>query len=295
MTSLSLSATADRRTRSARPVRRTSWIPTLVLLLGSLYCLIPVIWVVMAATKSRSELFSTFTLAPGSGLLDNIHEMSVYRDGIYWQWMGNSALYAGGGALLSTLVSAAGGFALGRYAFRGREFIFKLILSGVLVPGIVLAIPQYLLLSKMGMADTYWSMLLPSILSPYGVYLVRVYAAAAVPGELMEAARMDGAGEWHIFTRIAMPLLTPGLITVFLFQFVGIWNNFLLPYVMLADDTKFPVTLGLYTLLAQGASQPALYTLVITGCLLAIIPLIALFLVIQRFWSLDLLSGSVKA
>ncbi|WP_069762757.1 carbohydrate ABC transporter permease [Streptomyces sp. LUP47B] len=289
MTPLTLTADATGK------VRRTAWVPTLVLLLGALYCLIPIAWVVIAATKDRSELFSTFTFAPGSGFLQNLSDLTDYRDGIFWRWMANSAFYAGFGALLSAAVSAAGGYALGRFAFRGREAIFKMILAGVLVPSIVLAVPQYLLLSKLGMADSYWSMLLPSILSPYGVYLVRIYAAASVPAELMEAARMDGASEWRIFSRIAVPMMMPGLITVFLFQFVGIWNNFLLPYVMLADDEKFPITLGLYTLLAQGASQPALYTLVITGCLLAVLPLIGLFLVIQRFWSLDLLSGSVKA
>jgi multiple sugar transport system permease protein len=275
--------------------RRTAWVPTIVLLLGALYCLIPIAWVVVAATKDRSELFSTFTFAPGTGLFQNLSDLTAYRDGIFWRWMANSAFYAGLGALLSAAVSAAGGYALGRYSFRGREAVFKMILAGVLVPSIVLAVPQYLLLSKLGMADSYWSMLLPSVLSPYGVYLVRIYAAASVPAELMEAARMDGASEWRIFSRIAVPMMMPGLITVFLFQFVGIWNNFLLPFVMLADDEKFPITLGLYTLLAQGASQPALYTLVITGCLLAILPLIGLFLVIQRFWSLDLMSGSVKA
>jgi multiple sugar transport system permease protein len=292
MTPLTLTADA---TGKAGKARRTAWVPTLVLLLGALYCLVPIAWVVIAATKDRSELFSTFTFAPGSGFLQNLSDLTDYRDGIFWKWMANSAFYAGFGALLSAAVSAAGGYALGRFAFRGREAIFKMILAGVLVPSIVLAVPQYLLLSKLGMADSYWSMLLPSILSPYGVYLVRIYAAASVPAELMEAARMDGASEWRIFSRIAVPMMMPGLITVFLFQFVGIWNNFLLPYVMLADDEKFPITLGLYTLLAQGASQPALYTLVITGCLLAILPLIGLFLVIQRFWSLDLLSGSVKA
>ncbi|MEU1477847.1 carbohydrate ABC transporter permease [Streptomyces sp. NPDC005760] len=286
-----LTLTADTTAKA----RRTAWVPTIVLILGALYCLIPIAWVVVAATKDRSELFSTFTFAPGSGFFQNLSDLTAYRDGIFWKWMANSAFYAGLGALLSAAVSAAGGYALGRFAFRGREAVFKMILAGVLVPSIVLAVPQYLLLSKLGMADSYWSMLLPSILSPYGVYLVRIYAAASVPAELMEAARMDGASEWRIFSRIAVPMMMPGLITVFLFQFVGIWNNFLLPYVMLADDEKFPITLGLYTLLAQGASQPALYTLVITGCLLAILPLIALFLVIQRFWSLDLLSGSVKA
>ena len=289
MTPLTLTADPTAKTR------RTAWVPTLVLLLGALYCLIPIAWVVVAATKDRSELFSTFTFAPGSGFFRNLSDLTAYRDGIFWRWMANSAFYAGLGALLSAAVSAAGGYALGRFAFRGREAVFKMILAGVLVPSIVLAVPQYLLLSKLGMADSYGAMLLPSILSPYGVYLVRIYAAASVPAELMEAARMDGASEWRIFSRIAVPMMMPGLITVFLFQFVGIWNNFLLPFVMLADDEKFPITLGLYTLLAQGASQPALYTLVITGCLLAVLPLIGLFLVIQRFWSLDLLSGSVKA
>jgi multiple sugar transport system permease protein len=112
---------------------------------------------------------------------------------------------------------------------------------------------------------------------------------------VVEAGRMDGAGEWRIFTRIALPMMVPGLVTVFLFQFVAVWNNFLLPYIMLSDDEKFPITLGLFTLLEQGSNTPALYTLVITGALLAIVPLIALFLVIQRFWSLDLLSGAVKS
>ncbi|CAM5671185.1 sugar ABC transporter permease [Streptomyces narbonensis] len=133
------------------------------------------------------------------------------------------------------------------------------------------------------------------VLSPYGVYLGRIYAEAAVPMELVEAGRMDGAGEWRIFLRIAVPMMAPGLVTIFLFQFVAIWNNFLLPFIMLGDDEKFPMTVGLFTLLKQGASQPALYTLVITGALLAIVPLIALFLLIQRFWSLDLLSGAVKS
>ena len=138
-------------------------------------------------------------------------------------------------------------------------------------------------------------MLLPQILSPYGVYLSRIYAAAAVPADVVEAGRMDGASEWRIFTRIALPMMIPGMVTVFLFQFVAVWNNFLLPYIMLSDDEKFPITLGLYTLLEQGSNQPALYTLVITGAFLAVLPLIALFLVIQRFWSLDLLSGAVKS
>ncbi|GGZ43257.1 carbohydrate ABC transporter permease [Streptomyces bluensis] len=278
-----------------RSRRRIALVPTLALLLGAVYCLLPVAWVVIAATKSGSELFSTFTFLPGTGLADNLSGLSAYRDGVYWRWMGNSALYAGLGALLSTAVSAISGYALAVYRFRGRETVFNILLTGVLMPPVILAVPQYLLLARIDLADTYWSVLLPLVLSPYGVYLSRIYAAAAVPGDVVEAGRVDGAGEWRIFTRIALPMMVPGLVTVFLFQFVAVWNNFLLPYIMLSDDEKFPITLGLFTLLEQGSNTPALYTLVITGALLAVLPLIALFLVVQRFWSLDLLSGAVKS
>ncbi|MGN9762065.1 carbohydrate ABC transporter permease [Streptomyces sp. SD31] len=275
--------------------RRIALVPTITLLLGAIYCLLPVAWVVIAATKSGSELFSTFTFLPGTGFADNFSDLSAYRDGVYWQWMGNSALYAVLGALLSTCVSAFSGYALAIYRFRGREAMFNVLLAGVLMPPVILAIPQYLLLAKVDLTDSYLSVLLPQILSPYGVYLARIYAAAAVPADVVEAGRMDGASEWRIFTRVALPMMVPGMVTVFLFQFVAIWNNFLLPYIMLSDDERFPITVGLQTLLEQGANTPALYTLVITGAFLAVIPLIALFLVVQRFWSLDLLSGAVKS
>ncbi|MEV5955974.1 carbohydrate ABC transporter permease [Streptomyces sp. NPDC051987] len=275
--------------------RRVALIPTAVLVLGAVYTLLPVAWVVIASTKSGSELFSTFTFLPGTGFAQNLKDLSAYRDGIYWQWMANSALYAGLGAVVSTCVSACSGYALAVYRFRGRETVFNVLLAGVLMPPVILAVPQYLLLAKANLTDSYLSVLLPQILAPYGVYLSRIYAAAAVPADVVEAGRTDGAGEWRIFTRIALPMMIPGMVTVFLFQFVAIWNNFLLPYIMLSDDERFPLTLGLYTLLMQGASTPALYTLVITGAFLAVLPLIALFLVIQRFWSLDLLSGAVKS
>ncbi|KDQ66477.1 carbohydrate ABC transporter permease [Streptomyces halstedii] len=275
--------------------RRFPLVPTAVLLCGAVYCLLPVAWVLVASTKSGGELFSTFTFLPGSGFADNVADLSAYRDGVYWRWMANSAFYAGVGALLSTAVSAVSGYALAVYRFRGKETVFNILLAGVLMPPVILAVPQYLLLAKADLTDSYLSVLLPAILSPYGVYLARIYASAAVPADVIEAGRMDGGGEWRIFRTLALPMMLPGLVTVFLFQFVAVWNNFLLPYIMLGDDEKFPVTLGLYTLLQQGATTPALYTLVITGALLAIIPLIALFLVIQRFWSLDLLSGAVKS
>ena len=291
----------DRRSGRPAPHRRRPVTPahvatTGVLLLGALYCLLPVCWVLIAATKTREELFSTLTLAPGlhGGLWQNLRDLSAYRDGEFWQWALNSVLYAGVGTVLSVAVSASAGFALAKYRFPGRNVIFTVVLGAVLLPQIALAVPQYLLLARLGFADSYASVLLPSILSPYGIYLLRVYAASSVSDEMLEAARMDGAGEFRIFTRLALPVMLPGLITAFLLQFVASWNNFLLPYVMLADDRKYPMTVGLYTMFNQGVAQGALYSLVIAGALVAVLPLVALFLLLQRYWRIDLISGAVK-
>ena len=284
-------ATARRRGRGNH---RISPAATILLLLGALYCLFPVLWVLIASSKSSSELFSTFTLAPSSHLFDNIRDLSNYRGGLYWRWMANTAVYAGVGAFASTFVSAMAGFALAKYAFPGKRFVFNLILAGVLVPGVILAIPQYLLLAKVGMTNTYWSVLLPSMITPYGIYLCRIFAAAAVPTEVLEAARIDGAGDWRSFSTVALPMMRSGLITVFLFQFVAVWNNYMLPYIMLGNDKLFPITVGLSGLLNQGAQQPSMYTSVVTGALLSIVPLIALFLALQRYWQVDLASGAVK-
>jgi multiple sugar transport system permease protein len=283
--------------RGGRPAgRNASLLPTAALLAGAVYCLLPVLWVLIAATKSRSELFSTFTYAPSftGGFTQNLADLFDYSDGRFLLWARNSLLYAGVGAALSTMVSAAAGYGLAKYRFRGRSLAFNVLLAGVLLPQVTLAIPQYLLLSRVGVAGTYWSVLLPSIIYPYGIYLCRIYAAAAVPDEMIEAGRIDGAGEGRIFRSIAVPTMLPGLVTVFLLQFVAIWNNFFLPFIMLSNEDRYPLTLGLYTMLNQGVQLPALYTLVITGALLSILPLIALFLFLQRYWRIDLLSGAVK-
>jgi multiple sugar transport system permease protein len=274
--------------------RRPAVVPTAILLLGAVYCLLPVAWVLVASTKNNNELFNTFTFAPDGSLWSNLRGLNAYAEGVFWHWMLNTVLYAGGGALLSTVVSALTGYALAKFAFRGRSLLSNLLLAGVLVPPVVLALPQYLLLAKVGLTDSYWSVLIPSVLSPYGIYLARIYANAAVPDEVIESARVDGCPEGRLFARIAVPMMVPGLVTVFLFQFVAVWNNFLLPFIMLSDENKFPLTVGLYTLLNRGASSPALYSLVVTGSLLSILPLMVLFLALQRYWRTDIASGAVK-
>ncbi|PWD52081.1 sugar ABC transporter permease [Serinibacter arcticus] len=285
-----------RPTSSIAPRRRhkRSVVATLVLLGGAIYCLVPVVWVIIASTKSNSELFTTLTFLPGSGLMDNINDLFSYGGGLFAGWAANSLLYAGVGAALATLVSTMAGYALAKFDFPGRQVWFYAILAGVLLPGITLAIPQYLLMSMMGLAGSHWSVLLPSIISPFGIFLARVFASSAVPTDTLEAARIDGAGEGRIFGAIVLPMMVPGMVTVFLLQFVGIWNNFLLPFIMLSDESRYPLTVGLYTLLSKGSGTPSLYSLAIIGSAVSIIPLIVMMLVLQRYWRLDLVSGGLK-
>jgi multiple sugar transport system permease protein len=268
--------------------------PTIVLWLGALYCLIPVLWVIIASTKNVSELFNADAFLPSSHFWDNITSLSDYSNGIYWRWTANTALYAVVGGIGATLVSALSGYVLAKFEFVGKPAIFGLILAGVLVPGVILAIPQYFVFSAVGLSNTYLSVLLPQLITPYGIYLARIYAAASVPTEVVEAARTEGAKEFLIFLRVALPMMGPGLVTIFLFQFVAIWNNFMLPYIMLGDDQLFPLTVGMQSLVNQGTSSPAQFTLVIAGALISILPIIALFVVLQRYWRVDLGSGAVK-
>ncbi|GAA2422521.1 carbohydrate ABC transporter permease [Streptomyces coeruleofuscus] len=289
-------AAAERRAGSPRHGPKPSRILLVALLtVAALYFLLPVYWLVVASSKTSAGLFGTFGLwFSDPQWLRNMANVFSYGDGIFWSWTWNSLLYAGVGGALATLLACAAGYALAVYRFRGREAVFKVVLAGVLLPSTALALPMYLLFSKVGLANTYWAVLIPSMVSPFGVYLCRIYAEAAVPAEMLEAARVDGAGEWRIFGTLVLRTMTPALVTVFLFQFVGIWNNFFLPLVMLSDDRKYPITLGLTTWQTAADRTPELYQLTVGGAFLSILPLAAAMLVLQRYWRSGLTQGSVK-
>lgn len=284
---------------SPKPSRRSriNLIPTVILLVGALYCILPVVWIVIASTKTNSELFSTPPFEPTfhGGFVTNMRALFSYDNGIFFRWAINSVIYAVGGATLSTIVCGCAGYALGKYRFPGSVWLFRVIVAAVLLPQIMLAIPQFLLLAKVGMTNNYAAVLLPQLVSPFAIYLCKIYAEASVNDEVLEAARVDGASEWRIFLSIGVRLLSPALVTVFLLQFIGIWNNFLLPYVMLNRDQLFPVTEGLYGLLIITGGQAAQYSIVIAGVLVSIVPLALVFLSLQRYWRVDLISGGVKA
>lgn len=267
-----------------------------LLTVAALYFLLPVYWLVVSATKSTGDLFGTFGFwFSDPRPFQRLGEMLSYDDGIFLRWTLNSLLYAGGGAVAATLLSAAAGYALAKFAFRGRETVFNIVLAGVLLPHTVLALPLYLLFSELGLVNTYWAVLVPSMVSPFGVYLCRIYATAAVPDSLLEAARIDGAGEGRIFRVLALRMMSPALVTVFLFQFVHIWNSFFLPLVMLSDSSLYPIQLGLTGWQGYADRQPELYQYTVGGAFLSVVPLMLLIGALQRYWRTGLTEGSVKA
>ncbi len=267
----------------------------LVMTVFTLYFLTPIWWLLVASTKSRGDLFSTNPLWFAEfNLFENLAGLFSYRDGVYVRWLINSAGYAGLGAVVATVLAGMCGYALAKYRFRGREAIFNVVLGGVLVPATALALPLFLLFSQVELTNTFWSVFLPSVVSPFGVYLARVFAEASVPEELLEASRLDGAGEVRTFFTVSIRLMFPALITVFLFQFVSIWNNFFLPLIMLRSEELFPVTYGLYAWNSTINQFPELRTYVLIGSLISIIPLIITFLLLQRYWRTGLGSGALK-
>ncbi|MFC7528354.1 carbohydrate ABC transporter permease [Actinoplanes sp. GCM10030250] len=282
----------------SRPARKRSVLLTLITGLAVFYSLLPLVWLLISSTKTQEGLFGSFGLwfSGDFALFRNIADTFAYQDGIFGRWLLNTLLYVVVGAGGATLLNALAGYGLSKFNFRGRRAVFAIVLGGVAVPPTALAVPTFLMFARMGLTDTVWAVLIPALVCPFGLFLMWTYATDAVPDEILESARVDGAGEFRIFFSLAMPLLAPGFVTVLLFNTVVTWNNFFLPLIMLKDPDLFPLTLGLYAWSEQATTVggDVIYNLVITGSLLTIVPLIAAFLALQRFWQSGLAAGSVK-
>lgn len=263
------------------------------------YFLVPLVWLFIASTKDNTDLFTTFGLWFGNGfhLFDNIADVFSKDGGVFAQWMLNTIFYAVTSAVGAAMLATAAGYALAKYRFRGSGAVFWLIIGSIMVPMTALAIPTYLLFSAMNLTDSPWAIILPSLVSPFGVYLMRVYAADSVDDSLLEAARIDGSGELRTFFTIGLRLLAPGIVTVLLFQLVATWNNYFLPLIMLNTPSLFPVTVGLVGWQASassGGGAQVLFSTVLAGSMVSIVPLIVAFLFLQRYWQSGLAAGSVK-
>jgi multiple sugar transport system permease protein len=267
-----------------------------------IYFLIPFWWVIVNSSKSTAELFGggpALWFGSNVDYLGNLVALFTYGGGIYGRWLLNSALYAVVGGVGATALCVLAGYGFAKYRFAGRRASFSILLGAVMVPATALVIPTFVLFSVAGLTNTIWAVIIPSLLNPFGVYLMAVYARDAVPDELLDAARVDGAGEFRAFFRVALPLLRPAIVTVLLLSVVSCWNNYFLPLAMLSDNRLYPVTVGIglwqSTASTYGAAGgQSLWSIIVLGSLVSVIPLIIAFLTLQRYWRGGLAIGSLK-
>ncbi len=278
--------------------RRKSKSLTAVMTLALIYSLLPLFWLLVNSSKTQASLFSTQGLWFGGhfALFDNIRETFSYDNGVFLRWFGNTLLYVVVGAGGATVLATIAGYGLAKFEFPGKKGVLALVVGGAAIPMTALAVPTFLMFSKLQLTNTPWAIIIPSLINPFGLYLMWIYARDAVPAELLEAARMDGAREWRTFFSISLRLLRPGMVTVLLFCVVTTWNNYFLPLVMLSQPNWYPLTVGLndWNAQSQTAGGQAVYNLVITGSLLTVVPIMIAFLFMQRYWQSGLAAGSVK-
>jgi multiple sugar transport system permease protein len=272
---------------------------TTLCVLFALFTLVPIVWLVINSTKTQANIFESFGFWFASPFVFGKNFALLFQNvdgyGVYFRWFGNTVLYAvvgGGGA---TALAALAGYGFARFHFRGSRALFYLVIAALLVPITAITLPLYLTYAKVHLINSVWGMLLPSMVSPVGVYLMKVFVEVSVPRELIDAARIDGAGELRIFFRLALPLMVPGLMTVLLLSVVAVWNNYFLPLIIFSQNQLYPLTvgLGLWSERAQNSGNAEIFPLIVLGGLVTIVPLIALFLILQRYWRSGLLLGSI--
>jgi multiple sugar transport system permease protein len=295
-------STADAANASAQQGGR-SWRPstflTIAMLTAVAYFLLPIVWLFIASTKSNSGLFNSFGFAFASdfSLVDNVVATFTRDGGVFVQWLFNTILYATVSSVGATLLATCAGYAFAKYQFPGRRLLFSIVLGAIMVPTTALAIPTFVLFSSVGLTDTPLAVILPSLVNPFGVYLMMVYSQGAIDDNLIEAGRIDGAGEFRILWQVCVPVLMPGMVTVLLFSLVATWNNYFLPLIMLNSTKLLPLTVGLarwQSAAVRGNGGEALFSIVITGSVISTLPLIIAFLFLQKYWQSGLTAGAVK-
>jgi multiple sugar transport system permease protein len=272
------------RRRAGRVLR------AVVLLAFAAFFVVPLLWLVLAPTKTDYELLTRSPFAIGSfhNVWDAWRLLDAFSSHIFLRWMGNSLLYSLSATAITLVTAIPAGYGLAFGTFPGRKLILKLTLVAMLIPATALVLPIFLELNAAGLVGSAFSIILPFAFFPFGVYLAYIYYATAVPAELLDAARVDGCGEWAAFRRIGMPLAKPVIALVFFFSFVADWNNFYLPYAILADDRQFPVQVGLSDIFQSTRPSVAL------AALIAALPVAIVFVVSQRALVRGLVSGATN-
>ncbi len=275
----------------------------LLLLTFALFFIVPLVWLLIAPTKTDRQLLldHPFSLGDMATLAENWSTLVSFRTGLIWRWIANSAFYCAAALAITVVTSIPAGYALAFTEFRGRRALLGLTLIVMLVPSTALVLPIFLEISAVRLIGHPLAVILPFSFFPFGVYLTYIYFSTAMSRDLLDAARIDGAGEFQAFTRIALPLSTPVIAPVGFFSFTSNWNNYFLPYVMV-PGRRAPVQVGLAELLSNvpqfnptnaGSTTISLSTLAL-ATLVAIAPVMIVFLFAQRFLVTGLTSGGTK-
>ncbi|MEU6495515.1 carbohydrate ABC transporter permease [Streptomyces sp. NPDC046984] len=268
------------------------------------FFVLPVIWLLLAPSKTAGQIVHDNPLSFGSfsRIGDAWRHLFSFENGAVLTWLRNSAVYAGGSLVLTLLTSVPAGYALALTRFRGRKALLAITLVTMIMPSATLVLPIFLELNKFHLIGTAWSVILPFSFYPFGVYLVYIYFATSMPRDLLAAARLDGCSEWQLFIRIALPLAKPVIGLVAFFSFVGNWNNFFLPYLVLPNSDEFPIQVGLNQLLSStpsfnpvaGAGLDITIPELALAIVIAILPVLVLFLFSQRALVSGMLAGATK-
>ena len=297
---------AGSRTAIAGRAGGAASILVVIVILAALlvFFVLPAIWLLLAPTKTDVQLDHAFPLSFGSfaQLGRAWQHLTSFQGGAIWVWLRNSAIYSGGALLLTLATSVPAGYALALMKFRARRLLLTVTLVVMIMPSSALVLPIFLELNLFHLIGTVWSIVLPFSFYPFGVYLVYINFATSLPRDMLAAARIDGASEWRLFTRNALPLARPVIWLVAFFSFVGNWNNFFLPYLVLPSSNQFPIQVGMNQLLSSTPSfnPVAGKGLDITSpelalaTIIAILPVLVLFLFSQRALVSGMLAGATK-
>lgn len=259
------------------------------LVLAALIALFPLAWMISVSVMAPGEASSSPPpLVPASPTLASYREL--FRRAAVGRHLANSLGLALAATMLSLAFNVTAGYAFAKLRFAGRDLIWKLLVGVMLVPTQVAMIPLFLLLKQVGLVNTYAGVLLPSLASAFGIFLIRQYARS-IPDELLEAARIDGAGELRIFWSIVLPVLRPVLVTLAIFAFLGSWNDFLWPLIVLSDDARQPLPVAIAALSREHAGDSEL---MMAGAVVTVVPVLAVFVALQRYYLAGLVTGSVK-
>ncbi len=260
-----------------------------LLLLAAALALFPLLWM-LSVSLMPSGAASTYPppLLPAQPTLAHYRQL-ILQGGIATAFA-NSLGLAIATMLVSTLFNTLAGYAFAKLRFAGREALFALLLAALVIPGQVAMLPLFLMLKNMGLVNSWSGVLVPGLAGIFGIFLVRQYARG-IPDELIEAARMDGAGEFRLFFSVVLPVLKPVLVTLAVFAFLGSWNDFMWPLIVLTDGDMYTLPVALASLSREHVQDSEL---MMAGAVITVLPVLVLFLALQRYYMQGLLMGSVK-